>query len=47
MKVKLKVLPNEPRGVAWPSSVRAVRCSVKSGNEQDLYLHLLQILLNG
>ena len=41
MKVRLKVLPNEPRGAAWPPSVRAVRCPVKSGNEQDLYLQLL------
>ena len=41
MKVRLKVLPNEPRGSAWPSSARAVRCPVKSGNERDLYLQLL------
>ncbi len=41
MKVRLKVLPDEPRDGAWPPSVRAVRCPVKSGNEQDLYLHLL------
>ncbi len=41
MKVRLKVLLNEPRDGAWPPSVRAVRCPVKSGNEQDLYLHLL------
>ena len=40
MKVRLKVLPNEPRGVAWPPSVRAVRCSVKSDNEQDPCLQL-------
>ena len=31
MKVRLKVLPNRPRGGAWPPSVRAVRCPVKSG----------------
>ena len=37
MKVRLKVLPNKPRDSAWPPSVRAVRCSVKSDNEQDLY----------
>ena len=37
MKVKLKVLPDEPRDVAWPSSARAARCPVKSGNEQDPY----------
>ena len=40
MKVRLKVLPNEPRGSAWPSSARAVRCPVKSGNERDLHLLL-------
>ena len=40
MKVRLKALPNEPRGSAWPSSARAVRCPVKSGNERDLYLQL-------
>ena len=43
MKVRLKVLPNKPRGSAWPPSARAVRCPVKSGNEQDLYLQLLTI----
>ena len=41
MKVRLKVLPNEPRGSAWPSSARAVRCPVKSGNERDLHQQLL------
>ncbi len=41
MKVRLKVLPNEPRGAAWPTSARAARCHVKSCNEQDLYLQLL------
>ena len=45
MKVKLKVLPDRPRGVAWPSSVRAVRCHVKSCNEQDPCLYLLTGLL--
>ncbi len=45
MKVRLKVLPNEPRGGAWPSSARAVKCPVKSGNEQDLHLQLLASLL--
>ena len=47
MKVRLKVLPNKPRGGAWPSSVRAVRCPVKSGNEQDPCLHLLACFVNG
>ena len=37
MKVRLKVLPNKPRDSAWPPSVRAVKCPVKSGNEQDLH----------
>ncbi len=41
MKVSLKGLPDEPRGIAWPSSARAVRCPAKSGNERDLYLQLL------
>ncbi len=41
MKVSLKVLPDEPRGSAWPPSARAVRCPAKSGNERDLYLQLL------
>ncbi len=41
MKVRLKALPDEPRGSAWPSSARAVGCPVKSGNERDLYPQLL------
>ncbi len=41
MKVMLKTLLDEPRGSAWPSSARAVRCPVKSGNERDLYPQLL------
>ncbi len=40
MKVKLKTLPDEPRGSAWPPSARVVGCPVKSGNERDLYLQL-------
>ncbi len=36
MKAKLKTLPDEPRGSAWPPSARAVRCPAKSGNERDL-----------
>ena len=35
MKVKLMTLLDLPRGGAWPSSVRAVRRSVKSDNERD------------
>ncbi len=36
MKARLKTLPDEPRGSAWPSSARAVRCPAKSGNKRDL-----------
>ena len=41
MKISLKGLSDEPRGSAWPPSARAVRCPVKSGNEQDLHSQLL------
>ncbi len=41
MKARLKVLPEEPRGSAWPSSARTVRRTVKSVNERDPY-HYLQ-----
>ena len=41
MKDSLTGFPNEPRGSAWPSSARAVRCPVKSGNERDLRTQLL------
>ncbi len=40
MKVSLKGLPDALRRGAWPSSARAVRCPVKSGNEQDPYPYL-------
>ena len=40
----LKTLPDKPRGGAWPSSARAMKCPVKSGNERDLYLQLLTAL---
>ena len=43
MKVKLTTLPNLPRGGAWPPSVRTVRRSVKSDNEQDPHPQLLPI----
>ncbi len=43
MKARLKILPNEPRGTAWPSSARGANCPVKSGNERDPYA-LLQSL---
>jgi hypothetical protein len=35
MMVRLTTLPDEPRGGAWPSPVRAVRCPVNSGNGRD------------
>ncbi len=41
MKASLKSLPDKPRGGAWPSSARAVKCPAKPGNERDLYLQLL------
>ncbi len=40
MKVRLKTLLDKPRGGAWPPPARAVRCPVKSGNEQDLHPQL-------
>ncbi len=40
MKVRLKALLDKPRGGAWPPPARAVRCPVKSGNEQDLHPQL-------
>ena len=35
MKVRLKTLPDEPRGGAWLPSARTVRRAVKSVNERD------------
>ena len=35
VKVRLESVPDKLRSGAWPSSVRVVRCPVKSGNEQD------------
>src|SRR5207245_1837228 len=40
MKARLMTLPDFGRGGAWPSSVRTVRCSVKSDNERDPLAHL-------
>ncbi len=40
MTVRLTTLPDELRGGAWPSPVRAVRYPVKSGNERDPRLYL-------
>ncbi len=45
MKVSLKGLPDALRRGAWPSSARAARCPVKSGNERDPYPYLLSIIL--
>ena len=45
MKVDLNGLLDALRCGAWPPSVRAVRCSVKSENEQDLRLQLPAIFL--
>ncbi len=47
MKVRSKVLPDEPRGAAWPPSARAVRCPVKSVNERDLCPQLLTFPFGG
>ena len=41
MKVRLTVLPDKLRGVAWPSSARTLRRAVKSVNERDPHYHLL------
>ncbi len=41
MKVRLKTLPDELRGGAWPSSARAVRHPVNSGNGRDPHPQLL------
>ena len=35
MKARLKVLPDAPRGGAWPPSARTVRRPLKCGNERD------------
>ncbi len=35
MMVRLKVLPDKPKGGAWPPTARAVRCPLKCGNERD------------
>ena len=46
MKVRLKILPDEPRSVAWPSPARGVNCLVKSRNERDPCSYLLSISLD-
>ena len=40
MKARPKILPDEPRSAAWPSSARGANCPVKSGNERDPRLQL-------
>ncbi len=40
MKARLMILPDFPRGGAWPSSVRTVGRSVKSDNERDPHPYL-------
>ena len=41
MIARLKILLEEPRGAAWPSSARGANCQVKSCNERDPYALLL------
>ena len=41
MTARLKILPEEPRGAAWPSSARGANCQVKSCNERDPCVLLL------
>ena len=41
MKASVTNLLDCSRGIAWPSSVRTARRSVKSDNERDLRHHLL------
>ncbi len=43
MMASLKGLPDTLRGGAWPTSARAVRCPVKSGNERDPRFQLLTL----
>jgi len=33
MKARLKTLLDKPKGIAWPSPARAVKCPVKSGKQ--------------
>ena len=40
MMVRLKVLPDKPKGGAWPPTARVVRCPPKRGNERDPYSQL-------
>ncbi len=47
MMVSSKSLPEALRGGAWPTSARAVRCPVKSGNERDPYFQLLTLFSEG
>lgn len=45
MTARLMILPDEPRGSAWPSSARTVRRAVKSVNERDPCLYLPPTLM--
>lgn len=47
MMARLKVLPDKPRGSAWPSSARTVRRAVKSANERDPCPYLLLLSMEG
>jgi hypothetical protein len=47
MTARLMILPDEPRGSAWPPSARTVRRAVKSVNERDPCLYLLSPPMGG
>lgn len=47
MIARLKVLLEEPRGAAWPSSARGANCQVKSCNERDPRVLLLILSSDG
>ena len=47
MMARLMVLPDEPRGSAWPPSARTVRRAVKSVNERDPCLYLQTSSMEG
>ncbi len=43
MKVRLKTLLNKPRGGAWPSSARAVRCPVSQATSETCTYNCQQL----
>jgi hypothetical protein len=45
MMVRLKVLPDKPKGGAWPPTARVVRCPLKCGNERDPHSQLQPVPL--